>query len=382
MQLQNSLHQSPGRQLKPPPSRSLAACASRTWRLAGWNTSTGECYESTFKCRSWRHEGACRRDVASADASRITAALMAYPADEMVYMVLGLGARERAMSGSQFEAYADLRDKWGASLAKKLARRFGLMRMVATVEAHRDGWPHVNVILWCPRLAQLTRGAEHEAGIGQGARLRVVKGPKSARPRHRIERVMREMAVSSGFGWNVRVEAVNNRGALGAYLGQLSVEVGKTAQVPVEAPAHFRRIRASKGFLLPSHLVSRTVKIEQLRRHLLRELVTYRQARRESLWSRNGDAARHFRATWRKSLAALRALEASDAFTGQLQDADGVPMGKGYRKRRATFEAQARWSDVAPIAPGQLWKAYDGLTHDAWWSAIMRSAAEANAPPS
>lgn len=143
---------------------------------------------------------------------------------------------------SRYEAFKELRDCWKA-LRKAITRHFGANRYVSTVEVHRSGWPHLNVVLEAPLLADM---------VGRGAGGGVVPWLK----RH---------ALACGFGYMLSVERAKSRRALAGYVvklagdvetaaqkdetGRLTGEVTKLSQVPERAPRHFRRLRSSIRFL-------------------------------------------------------------------------------------------------------------------------------------
>ena len=65
---------------------------------------------------------------------------------------------------------------------------------------------------------------------------------------------LKKLAVKAGFGEVLWVEPVRDSEAMAGYMTKLSRELtgaSRKDQVPVNAPRHFRRLRASRG-LLPS----------------------------------------------------------------------------------------------------------------------------------
>lgn len=147
---------------------------------------------------------------------------------------------------SRYEAFKELRDRWKA-LRKAISRHFGVNRYVSTVEVHRSGWPHLNVVLESPVMAD---------AVGRKASGGVVPWLK----RH---------ALACGFGYMLSVERARSRRALAGYVvklagdvetaarpdeaGRLTGEVTKLSQVPERAPRHFRRLRSSIRFLPPPY---------------------------------------------------------------------------------------------------------------------------------
>lgn len=123
-------------------------------------------------------------------------------------------------------------------------------RWVSTVEAHRSGWPHVNIVLHCPELAiELDRDCREKERKGvshRGARL--------------LDGDLLRHALESGYGVQSTAERGRDTGALAGYItklageaGALASEVAKLTQLPTNAPVRFRRLRAGKGFLAPRH---------------------------------------------------------------------------------------------------------------------------------
>lgn len=121
-------------------------------------------------------------------------------------------------------------------------------RWVATVEAHRSGWPHVNVLVHSQALAAFLREerAEREARGLEGRELVTLDGE------------LLEHATDVGWGVQSTAEACDNDDAVASYIVKLAGdgdravgEVAKLSQLPTMAPERFRRLRAGKGFLPP-----------------------------------------------------------------------------------------------------------------------------------
>ena len=120
---------------------------------------------------------------------------------------------------------------------------------IATVEAHRNGWPHVNVMVWCPELAaELREDRELRERRGRkGRELILIDGP------------LREVSEGAGWGRQSTAEAARSVDALlgyitklsGAQMGRSIAELAKLTQLPTKAPERFRRLRAGKCFLPP-----------------------------------------------------------------------------------------------------------------------------------
>lgn len=214
--------------------RSVHACAEGKYHLSVWRRGQPDAKKCVpFRCKSWRHEGECREMREAIDTWRIKQALEreveAHGLGALLWGVLTFDQRKYA---DLYKAFELLGRNW-QSLRQAVERKFGaVLGHVSTVEAHRSGWPHLNVILVSPGL-----GAAMEA-----------------EPRKTLK-WWKSRAVSCGLGKVASLEAVRLPDKVAAYIAKLSTEVGGdedgSGQVPVNAPPHFRRLRASQGFLPP-----------------------------------------------------------------------------------------------------------------------------------
>lgn len=109
-----------------------------------------------------------------------------------------------------------------------MTRAFGRLEYIIVVERHADGWPHVNILIRNAKLARLCAG----------------DGWKRVRSRW-----LRGHAQACGFGFITWLAPVKNYNAMSTYIVKLAGEMGKLCQVPMNAPRHFRRLRASRGLL-------------------------------------------------------------------------------------------------------------------------------------
>lgn len=220
--------------------KSVQACGARSWHLELKRKATGEVSRVRFRCKTWRCPD-CRRGVAAVDFARISEALAGIPEGECLYMVATLDQRADAARGMTAEdAYGDVLVRRLQSFIQWIRRNHDpRARYVLTVEQHRTGWPHVNIIFHAPELARL-----------------LAVGPK--RQDGLAPYWLCKAAVSCGLGRRLWAEGPRSSGKrLAAYIVKLAHqetlplagEVAKLAQVPVTAPRGFRRLRASRGFL-------------------------------------------------------------------------------------------------------------------------------------
>lgn len=244
--------------------RYVYACAENRWHVHTWrfDPETGEVVverKSPFKCLSWRHEGFCRRWLAAQNFSRVSAALAPLRPRDVLLLVLTLdpnhrqtgqpGSEKTARWKNRYEAFVELKTCW-RQLRKAITKHFGKNQWVGTVEVHRSGWPHYNVILHCPVMADQVGGDWRE--------------------REQLKAWLRRRAVGAGFGPRFSVERAKSKGAVAGYAvkvagevehaavkdpksGKLVGEVIKWTQLPEQAPRHFRRLRSSVKFLPPPH---------------------------------------------------------------------------------------------------------------------------------
>lgn len=225
--------------------------------------------------------------------ARIKQATGPLPADGWCFLVLTLD-RDGYYSGERWsdvnEAYRALGSMTRATLKKigatwgpetrlegkkrpRTVRKLG-NRWVAVVEAHRSGWPHVNLLVWCPALAAQLR-AERDArlndpeiadAVGEAqAAWRAGQQPSNvvrelARKAVVLGGSLRELAEESGWGRQSTAEAARSSEAIAGYVVKLAGyhdasagELAKITQAPLNAPERFRRLRSGKGFLPPRH---------------------------------------------------------------------------------------------------------------------------------
>lgn len=119
---------------------------------------------------------------------------------------------------------------------------------VATVEAHRTGWPHMNFVIHCPELAaELAADAERKRAAGASQRNATL-----------LDGDLLTLAMATGWGPQSTAERANSADALAGYItklagaaGETMGELAKLSQSPTAARKGFRRLRAGVGFLPP-----------------------------------------------------------------------------------------------------------------------------------
>jgi hypothetical protein len=222
--------------------KSVEACAAGAWRLQLWRPGELDSgwREVSYRCRSWRHDGQCRQERAALDFRRISEAVEDCDPEALVYCVLTFA---RTPGLDPYEAFEALFRSW-RRLYFSMRRDWPGLRYVATVESHRSGHPHVNVLLDCRELADAVRAhaSAHPSWSREGCAV------------HCGRELLGGHLARAGFGQRVWVEVPRTRDGIVGYtakLARLASEAGKFCQVPMDAPPRFRRLRASRGFLPP-----------------------------------------------------------------------------------------------------------------------------------
>jgi hypothetical protein len=276
--------------------RHVAACQHspehhERWFVWTWNRGCPDKQiRIPYNCNSWRCD-VCRRFEAAVTFARIKEATAPLDASGWCFLVLTID-REGYYSGTPWadvnEAYRALGKMTRATLQRigatwgperrlegkkrlRTVRKLG-NRWVAVVEAHRSGWPHVNLLVWCPELAELLR-AEQDARledpeIADAVHLsRDAWKHKEAVP-EQVRAVARKASLvggelldvleASGWGRQSTAEAARSSEAIAGYVVKLAGqhdaaagELAKITQAPLNAPERFRRLRSGKGFLPP-----------------------------------------------------------------------------------------------------------------------------------
>lgn len=285
--------------MKPPAvvPRHVGACQhsplkGERWFVHTWKRDGGGDHQCRipYSCNSWRCPG-CRRHEAAVTFARIREASEGLDPRGWCFLVATID-RDGYFSGEPWAdtdaAYAAL-GKMSAALLGRIGRRWGYQtrlvgkkrqrvvrrlgnRWVSVVEAHRSGWPHVNLMVWCPELAaelraeRLSRLEDPELAdaveLARDAWSRKEPITPALREKARgatlVGGVLRDMFADSGWGVQSTAEAANDSEAVASYLVGLmklhessAGELSKITQAPTNAPGRFRRLRSGKGFLPP-----------------------------------------------------------------------------------------------------------------------------------
>lgn len=298
--------------------RHVAACqysltAYERWFVWCWNRANPEKQvRIPYSCNSWRCE-VCRRHEAAVTFARIKQATAPLDSSGWCFLVLTID-REGYFSGKPWadvnEAYAALGAMTRKTLAKigrtwgpetrlersgrsktlRTVRALG-NRWVSVVEAHRSGWPHVNLLVWCPELAAHLRCERDDrledpeladaVALARDAWANKEPVPDAIRELARRATViggeLAELITSSGWGLQSTAEAARSSEAIAGYVVKLAGmhdasagELAKVTQAPLNAPERFRRLRSGKGFL-PPRMVNAEVTGCLIRRRRSRE---------------------------------------------------------------------------------------------------------------
>lgn len=222
-----------------------------------------------YACKSWRCNGPCSRYEASVTFSRLRTAIMneELDADGWCFIVLTVD-RHGYYSGKPWwkaeDAYRQL-----SPMSRKLIKRFRRMynhpidKWAQVVEAHRSGFPHLNVLMYCPPLAADLRREQERRMQDEALNDAVHEARALWKERRSVPPALREQArqaitmggellrhtEESGWGRQSSAESVRDREALAGYIVKLIGEVAKLSQRPLNAPERFRRLRTSVGLL-------------------------------------------------------------------------------------------------------------------------------------
>lgn len=232
---------------------------ARSWWLYTWRRDDpSKKLRIPYNCSSWRCPH-CARYEASVCFARIKTAFEPLSSDGSVFFVLtldreGYYSRDGGRWRNVTEAYRDL-GRMSEKFFKRLRRMHKRMgwapfgsKWVATVEAHRTGWPHMNIVLHSPELAEYL----------ENDRLARERRGFSRRDQILVQDELRACVVGAGWGVQSTAERGRDKDALAGYItklaglaGSTAGEVAKITQAPTVAPERFRRLRSGKNFLPP-----------------------------------------------------------------------------------------------------------------------------------
>jgi len=205
----------------------VSACEQFAWHLQIWpRDQPDQATSFPFRCRSWRHAGECRHWKGDQDFARIKEGMAKLT--HWCHFVLTYAPRRWPNKKDLFR-FAVLH--W-SKLRKRLVREYGDIKYIQTWEVHRSGYPHVHIAI---SNVKIYEECENDA----------------IRNFHRL---MQQAAVECGFGEIGWLEPLRSTDAMAGYFVKLARELtGEKGnlQIPVQAHAHFRRLRASVRLLPP-----------------------------------------------------------------------------------------------------------------------------------
>jgi hypothetical protein len=119
---------------------------------------------------------------------------------------------------------------------------------VSTVEMHKSGWPHMNLVLHSMQLAEWLR-EERKAKLDDGM---------TEAEANLVSRELADIVTDAGFGLRSTAECARTPDAALGYICKVAGktdetigELSKLTQLPNAAPFRFRRLRSGRGFLPP-----------------------------------------------------------------------------------------------------------------------------------
>jgi len=252
--------------------------ASQRWFVWTWNRAAPEeKHRVPYSCNSWRCE-VCARHEAAVTFRRITEACEGLDPRGWCYFVLTVD-RNAFFGGKKWVDATDCYRQLG-TMSEKFRKRLRRMypeignKWVAVVEAHRSGWPHLNLMVHSPNLAAHLRASRAEKVADPAVAEALEYCRQAWRDRSWVPREIQERArgpmlldgdllrhaTETDWGRQSTGEAARDHEALAGYITKLCAnhdasvgEVAKITQAPTNAPERFRRLRAGKKFLPPRH---------------------------------------------------------------------------------------------------------------------------------
>jgi len=205
----------------------VKACEHFRWHLETWSKSTPEDHKFfPFRCRSWRHEGECRLWKGAQDFVRIKEAMLArrhWSHLTLTYDPLDWPDRRKLFRLSVHH--------WSI-LRKRLVREYKDIKYIQTWEQHASGYLHVHIAISNREIWQML-------------------GPD--RKKNFFDYFQAD-AMAAGFGKQGTIDAIRSKGRMANYLTKKAKELidgSVKGQLPLDAPPHFRRLRASVRLLPP-----------------------------------------------------------------------------------------------------------------------------------
>lgn len=250
--------------------RHCSGTGSRDWAIYTWDpTNPALVTRSPYMCNSWRCR-VCRRHEAAVTFARTKAAFEGieehpdFPGNggwdptRLGFFVLTLD-RNGWYSGrpwkNEREAYASL-----GSMARKFLKRLNRkavkegveppgIRWTATVEAHKTGWPHYQLTIYLPPEWRDELPTEKGYRIGWSELTEEIRAHACAVGWGKVSSFERARDAQAALGY-----LIGTAGKHEASIGELA----KITQLPLNAPARFRRLRSGKNFLPPRWKGSKT----------------------------------------------------------------------------------------------------------------------------
>ena len=255
---------------------------SRDWWLYTWKVGAPHLQTRIpYKCNSWRCNACsvhrnkaecladpsncktCARHDAAVQFCRIREATAGLDAAGWVFLVLTIdrngwySGKKWANAAAAFSELSDMTEGFLARLKRHHIRNGWPVvgnQWIGMVEAHRSGWPHLNLLIYSPELAAALAADEPARPADHDEQCRCA-------PCRRAVLVRGELAdLVTGAGWGIESTAQRARSvaSIASYIvklagegGAVAGELAKLSQAPDMAPARFRRLRSGKGFLPP-----------------------------------------------------------------------------------------------------------------------------------
>lgn len=235
-------------------------CANNPYRVGRWTLATWRRDAPTrqlrtaYTCGSYRCPSPeCQRAAAHRDFAKILEGVRSVGNFGWNYLVLTIDQHSTLNTRSggkrwknEQEAFREL-SRMSRNFLARLRRWFVSKgwrsfenKWVATVEVQKNGWPHLNLMLHSPELAEWLDENPSELDESPNA----LRGP------------LREHAIGCDWGAVGFAAPSANAEALAGYLVQVGSgqertvgEISKLTQVPTNARMKLRRFRSGKGFL-------------------------------------------------------------------------------------------------------------------------------------